>query len=71
MQTIELTNSFHNTSIPIARHWADDAAGADMETWQYIQLRAMDGDASAKRVERRIRNTLCGMSDCHCGVVRD
>lgn len=67
MTTITLTNSFHNTECRVSAKWGETAR----EAWEEIQIRAMEGDESAKRAKRRVRNALCGSHDCTCGTVRD
>ena len=67
MKKVTLKNSFHGTEIAIL-HEEDNAADA----WQEIQsAAAMEYHyGPARRRLARIRNRLCGSTDCKCGVVR-
>jgi len=68
MNTIELKNSFHGTSVRV-RTEAEDAG----EAWLEIQAAVYATGrptAAAKRGLRRVERTLCGMSDCQCGTFR-
>ena len=69
MNRIKLTNDFHGTSTTILSR----------ETNGYDAYRSLDLAATAgvtddaKRAARtlsRVRKSLCGMSDCRCGIVR-
>lgn len=63
---IVLKNSFHNTEMEV------DAGRFDPEgTWLSIQLSAMSGNLKSQMLEKKIRETLCGNSDCNCGIVRN
>ena len=71
MKTIELKNSFHNTSVRV--RVPDSVAEAGQgEAWLYFQEPVSTGRATGaeKARLRRVRRALCGMSDCSCGVVR-
>ena len=61
------THSFHNTRINVLVN-----ADNESEAWEEIQLAAYGRQPTeaAKARLRRIRKTLCGMSDCACGTVR-
>jgi hypothetical protein len=68
IETIELKNDFHGTSIRVRvpQSWADDPNGG---AWLNIQQAATTSDKWARTL-RRIETTLCGMADCNCGTVR-
>ena len=67
MKKVTLKNSFHNTELTILSE-EENAATA----WQEIQMAAAVEDhyGPARRRLARIRNRLCGSTDCKCGVVR-
>jgi hypothetical protein len=67
MHKMTLTNSFHGTSVVVLVH-------EDVETQQeaYVEIEhaAAVGRPGADAKLRRVRRTLCGVADCHCGTVR-
>ncbi len=68
MNTIILTNSFHNTSVKVRT-----AVDNQQEAWFEIQA-AVHGQAhptaAARAKLRRVEKSLCGIEDCKCGIVR-
>jgi hypothetical protein len=60
MKTITLKNSFHQTSVSVRVPY--EVAGSGME-YGWLER---ERPATARRVKR----TLCGMSDCKCGIIR-
>ena len=69
MQT--LRNSFHNTSIRTRSTltWDQivDAAYRAESTRPHNRNRSQ---LNALALHKRIKRALCGMADCHCGIVR-
>jgi hypothetical protein len=71
-----LKNSFHNTEITITV--PDDIRERQLSAWDYVQLQdhqaAQDrktyANSSSHRLLLKIKKTLCGTSDCSCGIVR-
>lgn len=35
-----------------------------------VTIIVRDGDELSKAQMRRVESTLCGMADCHCGIIR-
>jgi hypothetical protein len=62
MKKITLKNSFHGTEVEIFSE-----SEIPSEAWLNMQL---DQSAKGRKIERRIRKALCGMSNCKCGIVR-
>jgi len=72
-KTMQLTNSFHNTSINIQyRDWM--VPNDQTITWSYIEYRAYNkfsyNHKNVAQLRNRIKKKLCGIKDCKCGVVR-
>ena len=67
MNTIKLMNSFHNTEVSV--RVAEDNSS---EAWFEIQSAAYNeaNYGPARRRLARVRNNLCGSSECQCGTVR-
>lgn len=59
---MELTNSFHGTKMTVAMTEADI-----LELERIIVTGNGEELRAAKATVRRIRNKLCGCSDCTCG----
>lgn len=66
MMKLILRNSFHNTKITIL---AEDGV-SPYAAYQDIACLAYSGDKSAKRKLQKINRSLCGMTDCKCGIIR-
>ena len=68
MNTITMTNSFHNTSVRVRTE-----ADGQQEAWFEIQA-AVHGQAhptaAARAKLRRVEKVLCGSAGCECGIVR-
>jgi hypothetical protein len=56
-----LTNGFHNTEVTVR-----DA----VRTIRLIQAFPAELTAAEKAHARRVRNALCGVEGCTCGVIR-
>ncbi len=67
MHKITLSNSFHGTETTVIV-----AATDAQEAWMEIQILANEERhyGPAHRRLARVRDKLCGSSDCQCGVVR-
>jgi len=57
MQTI--TNNFHGTEMRIKK------TDEELDSIEY-RIYSGTADAADKAYRRRLKNTLCGVSDCHC-----
>ena len=71
MKKLILQNTFHNTKCAIL---ADDgispyAAYQDLMAQAYACM-DQDTQRKARRKLARINRTLCGMTDCKCGIIR-
>jgi hypothetical protein len=71
---MQLTNSFHKTSATIRlKEWM--VPQDQSITWCYIEYRATVPYASSHKASlalyRRVKNKLCGIKGCTCGVVRN
>jgi hypothetical protein len=56
-----LTNSFHNTEIRVR---------SAARTLEILQAYPAELSKTDKAHARRVRNALCGVEGCTCGVVR-
>jgi 23S rRNA maturation mini-RNase III len=57
-----LTNTFHNTEVTVR-----DSA----RTTRILQAFHAELTAAEKAHARRVRNALCGVEGCTCGVIRE
>ena len=75
MKKMTLTNSFHGTECVVLVPDGVAATGSEIEAYNWLQGQAersyyAEDNRNARRVLRRVKNTLCGCADCCCGVVR-
>ena len=69
MKMVTLTNSFHQTEVRISKKWGDTPE----EAWYNLSIaggRSYCKNYNWRRTYLRVWNTLCGIKDCKCGVVR-
>jgi hypothetical protein len=67
MKKMTMKNSFHDTEVTILVPNGIDHADA----YSWLERRADRWDEAAARTLRRVRRTLCGITGCSCGTVRD
>lgn len=72
--TVELTNTFHNTSVNVCvpESWAnreDVSVYALLQDSASREIANFENGPARKRLSR-VDNALCGISDCCCGKYR-
>lgn len=60
---MQLTNAFHRTSVEVSDEWGNTPG----EAWVNLQN---PNDEEAVEECARVREALCGIEGCTCGVVR-